>query len=107
MSEENVEYLPTPTLYGNRATKYKSNPNFEAVRQGVVALLNSYDPETSVVDNYEVVRTASIAAIEHIIEDGKKVLEQYREQNLTNNANRQEDYLKGCYACLENVKLYL
>lgn len=99
--------LETPSMWGKNKVKYKSNPNFEAVRQGVVALLNSYDPEDSVVDNYEVVKTSAIKEIESLIKESKTVLEEYQARGLTNNANRQEDYLKGCYDCLERINQFL
>lgn len=104
MSEDPVEYIATPTILN---TKYRSNPNYEAVRQGVISVLNTFDPVDSVVDNYERVKSEAVKAIECVIEDAKLQLIELRKNGLSMSVIAQENYLKGCYDCLERIELYL
>lgn len=104
MSETLEVYTVTPTLIN---TKYHSNPNFESIRQGMIALLNSYDPKDSVIDNSTQVKKEAIKHIEFIIEDALEELEQMKLNDLSMSCYAKEQYIKGCHDCLERIKDYL
>lgn len=104
MSEEPEVYTATPTILG---TKFRSNPNYESVRQGVIALLNSYDPSDSIIDNRETVTKEAISLLEKEVEDARELLAEYKRHDLSLTTIDAEGYLRGCITCIQHLKDYL
>lgn len=56
-----------PQQHKTLSTKYRSNRNYESVRQAAIALLNSYDPTDSIIDNSEAVQKSALKLMDGLI----------------------------------------
>jgi ABC-type tungstate transport system permease subunit len=104
MSEEQENYAPTPSPLN---IKYRSNPNYEVVRMGVISLLNTYDPASSIIDNREQVTAEAISIIKQQVEHARELLSDFKEDGLSLNCLEAEGYLRGCLSCQNHLEEYL
>lgn len=105
---EVITTKPPKPKHKTLSTKYKSNRNYESVRQGVIALLNSYDASDSIIDNSEAVQQSALNLMDRLITDKQTFLAFAKEHpELSYRIANLEGVLEGILLAKKQLEEYL